>query len=440
MLKPSKYYIPVEIDDKIALFQTLTSSVVKIDRAMFSRIFEEGDLRTDPDAVAALESMGFLTQHEDEDFRLTALRRQYKSADTGVQSAIIAVTMECNARCYYCYENGATRAKMTLPTADAVVDFLDSRCKTRKLVIQWFGGEPLCAVDIIDHIATCLRDRGIQLSGLITTNGLLIEDDILEKASGLWGIKRFQIPVDALGADYDRIKNYKDIPAGESAFNRLTGNIHKVLQRGFHVNARINFDPGNIAPAIDVLHHLAREFSHYPNFFAYAAPLTGKNIPSIVDLDTKGRMHPYLQLLLEMRRLGFLTPTLLKEECYYGGDESLSGLSLASRPTGCYATLPNVFAIDQNGDLYKCHRLLGRGQNYTCGNVFSGVEYNKTLRFFCDDQPCYPECADCALMPICQGGCKVKQKWYGGHAGCLAIRDIVKDVIRCYVAELSARS
>ena len=67
-------------------------------------------------------------------------------------------------------------------------------------------------------------------------------------------------------------------------------------------------------------------------------------------------------------------------------------------------------------------------------------EYNKTLRFFCDDQPCYPECADCALMPICQGGCKVKQKWYGGHAGCLAIRDIVKDVIRCYVAELSARS
>lgn len=437
MLKPSKYYIPVEVDGKIALFQTLTSSVVKMDKKMYARIFEQGDLQTDNDAVLALESMGFLTSNADEDFMLTNLRRRFKYADTGVQSAIIAVTMECNARCYYCYENGAARSSMNVETADGIIEFLDKNCKSRELVIQWFGGEPLCAVDTIDYIARNLIQRGIKLSGLITTNGLLINESILEKAQKLWGVKRFQIPVDALHQEYDKIKNYKDVPDGESAFDILMNNIQKVLDYGFHVNARINFDPDNIAPTKEVLHYLASKFSQNAKFFAYVAPLTGKNITSVVDMGVKGKNHPYLELLLEMRELGFLCPTLLKEESYYGGDESLSGISLASRPTGCYATLPNVFAIDNNGDLYKCHRMLGRGKEYTCGNVFSGVEYNETLRFFCDDLYCYPECKDCKLMPICHGGCKVKCEWYGGHNGCLAIKDIIEDVVRCYVTEIS---
>lgn len=270
MLKPSKYYIPVEADGKIALFQTLTSSVVKMDKKMYARIFEQGDLQTDNDAVLALESMGFLTSNADEDFMLTNLRRRFKYADTGIQSAIIAVTMECNARCYYCYENGAARSSMNVETADGIIEFLDKNCKSRELVIQWFGGEPLCAVDTIDYIARNLIQRGIKLSGLITTNGLLINESILEKAQKLWGVKRFQIPVDALHQEYDKIKNYKDVPDGESAFDILMNNIQKVLDYGFHVNARINFDPDNIAPTKEVLHYLASKFSQNAKFFAYS--------------------------------------------------------------------------------------------------------------------------------------------------------------------------
>jgi len=39
-------------------------------------------------------------------------------------------------------------------------------------------------------------------------------------------------------------------------------------------------------------------------------------------------------------------------------------------------------------------------------------------------------------MPLCQGGCHIKKLLYGGQSGCLAVKDVVKDVIRVYAHEL----
>ena len=435
MLKPSKFIIPVELDGKIALFQTLTSSVVRMNNDFYNKFFVNRTYCGDEDELIALKRMGYFVDDDcDEVYKLSVIRKQHQYSKNGISNAVIAVTTDCNARCYYCYENGIERAPMSMDTAAGVVDFLDKNCKNRKLVIQWFGGEPLCADDVIDYISTELVKRGIELSGLITTNGYAITEEICRKAKDVWNVKRFQVPVDAIGEAYNRIKNYKDIQPDESPFHRLIDNIHMLLNFGFHVNVRTNFNPNDIEPSREVLRYLAKKFKGENRFFAYPAPITGANMQSVVDFKAEeGKLHPYLDLLLETRNLGFFCPTLLKEENYLEGDEALSGISLASRPTGCYATLPNVFAIDSKGDLYKCHRMLGRGKECTCGNVFDGVSYNKTLKEFCDDTPCYDECA---LMPICHGGCKVKKQWYGSVNGCMAIKGIVNELIRIYICEL----
>lgn len=438
MYKVSKYCIPVEDDNKIIVFNTLTSSVIKLNQQMYSLIFEKNIFPENDLELQTLVDMGFLVDAQlDENFRLETIRRSYQYSKDGITSAVIAVTTECNARCYYCYENGIARAPMSLKTADAIVDFLDKNCKTRKLVIQWFGGEPLCAVDIIDRISDGLSARNIQFSSVITTNGMGVDTAILKKAKEKWNIKRFQVPLDALGNEYNRIKNYIPEVKSTNPFSVIIEHIHMILDAGFHVNVRTNFNPDNIEPTKKVLKYLATEFNGEKRFFAYPEPITGVGMSSVVDTKFNSPIHPYLELLLEARKLGFLCPTLLQEDNYLEGDEALSGIKLTSRPTGCYATLLNVFAIDSEGYIYKCHRLLGHKDKYSCGDVYNGILYNEVLKGFCDDRPCYDECNECALLPLCHGGCKVKKELYGGHNACIAIKSIVNDVIRVYVKELS---
>lgn len=60
----------------------------------------------------------------------------------------------------------------------------------------------------------------------------------------------------------------------------------------------------------------------------------------------------------------------------------LVDLKLYPSPTNCYASCPSVFAIDSKGDLYKCHRVLGKGQKYSSGNVKTGIEKMKFISSF----------------------------------------------------------
>lgn len=261
MFKISKYCIPIENEGQMIVFNTMTSSVIKMDKEMFHRIFELNIMPDDKNTLQALEEMGYIVDSSlDENFRLMVSRRKYQFSNSGITSAVIAVTTECNARCYYCYENGIERAAMDVETADNIVDFLDKNSRTRKLVIQWFGGEPLCAVDTIDRIATGLKSRGIEFASLITTNGYCVNDEILKKARDAWNVKRFQIPIDALGEEYDKIKNYVESSSERKPFDIVIKNIHSILAVGFHVNVRTNFNPKNIETTRKVLNFLAEEF------------------------------------------------------------------------------------------------------------------------------------------------------------------------------------
>ena len=314
MFKVSKFNIKIEDGEKYLIFNTLTSSLIRVEKDTYHKIFEQF-IFDDKGIKKSLFDMGYIVDEDiDENYKLLVSKQRFKYAVKGITSAVIAVTTECNARCYYCYENGIKRVPMTMETADAIVDFLDKNSITRKLTVQWFGGEPLCAVDVIDRISNGLIHRGIEISSLITTNGYCINDEILDKAKNVWNLKRFQIPVDALNEDYDTIKNYIDVEIGGSAFEKVIKNIHKVLDAGFHVNVRTNFNPNDTHPTKEVLRFLAKEFKGESRFFAYPEPITGVSMPSVVDGDFAGKIHPYFDLLLEARELGFLCPTLLKEE------------------------------------------------------------------------------------------------------------------------------
>ena len=115
----------------------------------------------------------------------------------------------------------------------------------------------------------------------------------------------------------------------------------------------------------------------------------------------------------------------------------LTTLKLYPSPTNCYASCPSVFAIDSKGDLYKCHRVLGKGAEFSSGNVRTGIEKNTIFKFFCNTALVYDECKTCKLLPICQGGCKINAYIYGDEHACTPIKSILPELVEEYIHQLS---
>ena len=439
-MKISKYNIEQEIEnEQILIYNSLTTALVILEKAEFDSIFNKQNFAHEE--AGELLEMGFLVDDEfDELNYLRELRENVVRANTTIADVMLAPTMDCNARCYYCFEDNCHHDKMDKETADAVVRYLIQYWNGDLLNITWFGGEPLMAPDIIDYITEQLTERKIKLISKITTNGLLLTKEVALKALNRWHTTKIQISMDAYGEEYNRIKNYVDLSL-ENPFEVVIENLHHALVVGLKVKVRINFDPDKKEIAIDLMNRLQTRFGEYDNFSAYFAPIDAASniVRPIADEFTDRKTHPYMELINVSKDYGYFKGNNRGETENFIYDEKglLNSLKLYPSPTNCYASSPCVFAIDSRGDLYKCHRVLGKGDRYSSGNVKTGVIKNEIFQFFANTDYSLIECEDCKLLPICQGGCKINAYLYKDEHACVPTKAIIKDLILDYARELN---
>lgn len=440
-MKTSLFNISQPIENGVLLYNTFSTSLVELSDELYKAIFEENDYSF-PE-ISDLYSMGFLV--DDKYNELEAMEKirceVIKNSTSQIANIIIAPTLECNAHCFYCFENGYRKGKMSLETADALVEFLEKHWNGEKLGITWFGGEPLLASDIIDYISTKLTEKNIIYGCKITTNGSLLDGKLAQKAIELWHVEKVQITIDAVGDKYNRIKNYDK--QYQDAFSLVMQNMQNALSMGINLKVRINFDPSKQDEALETMNYLLRRFNNANHLKIYFAPIDAddeivKNISGNFD---EYNEHPYISLIKFGRKhhlyRGF--PDMEDDESTdheYDTCGLLKKLKIYPSPINCYATCPNVFSIGPNGDIYKCHRALGR-KEYASGNIKTGIEENDAYKFFCNTALTYSECAMCPILPICQGGCKINAQFYSGKEACAPSKAIIKDLILLYREDLS---
>ena len=127
-MKISQFIIATEQDDNpntYLLYNTHTTAFVAMEKEKYNKIFIEKNFKED--CVQQLHKMGFLV---DDDFdELAALEElRIKGMSDPVQNVTLLTTTECNARCYYCFENGIKQYPMTKKVAD-VARALDIPCE-----------------------------------------------------------------------------------------------------------------------------------------------------------------------------------------------------------------------------------------------------------------------------------------------------------------------
>jgi uncharacterized protein len=172
--------------------------------------------------------------------------------------------MECNLGCYYCYESRSPEALRATDT-DRIVAIARERLgrrSKRSLHVDWYGGEPLLNVELIEAASTALQgvcaEEGVSYHASVVSNGTLWPRDV----GGFVGrhkLRQVQITFDGLKANHDKRRHYRahHRPTRDaSSFDRAVRLVDRLLAHT-RVDLRFNADPDNVDdfPAFLALAH-----------------------------------------------------------------------------------------------------------------------------------------------------------------------------------------
>lgn len=423
----SKYISLVEIDNNnILLYSTFNTSLIVLPKQIYESIFVQQCYEND-EYVSQLKSLGFLVEDDTAQLKqIESIRKQNLSS--GEQVVNIFSTNNCNARCYYCFENGIDMVDMSEQTADATVEFIKEYYPQKKLKIIWFGGEPLYNFSTIIRITKALKEAGYLLSCHVTTNGSLVSQEIIDFLSLNYDRVSFQVTIDELGNDYGKIKRYIDCDV-QTAFERTINACHLLIRNSIILSIRVNYLDKQIEAAKKVFMSLYDTFSYADKekFLIYLAPLTL--------LESCQGCPDSSNHLLELLRFHYekgVYKNIRSNKC----DDLLSLFNLMPKGGACRAANKMHITITAEGKIFPCNRY-AKYNNYSIGDVLTGINKNNSFyKFFYNWQVVEEKCKTCSILPICQGGCKALKTLYKKKDFVCQRKDIQSDLLRMFYTKL----
>lgn len=306
----------------------------------------------------------------------------------GITSYVILPTTTCNARCFYCFEQGIRYQKMTPETVEDTISFIlrHKPKDDKKIHIHWFGGEPMCAADNIDRICAGLTEAGVEYWSEMTSNGSLFTEESAKRAAEIWKVETIQITLDGLAEEYEKRKRYTS--AVKNPFQTVIRSIHLILAAGIKVKVRLNVDENNLGEIYRVVDFLNGEFTE----------------------EEKKKLHVYAHSLFsqpgEMVCSEDTGPDALEEHVLEINDYILRqklhfkelGSLFALRSHFCMVTAPECsVVIDAAGRLFACEAM---PENMCYGDVKRDIDPEawNGVASPCDVRA---ECEHCAFLPQC---------------------------------------
>ena len=353
------------------------------------------------DQIEALREAGQLFAPDTFASRAGAL----KEKTAGVVKALcLHVAHTCNLNCSYCFASQGNyhgdRAVMSLEVGKRALDFLIENSGTRRnLEVDFFGGEPLMNFDVVKELVAYARERekecGKNFRFTLTTNGLLINDDVIDFANR--ECSNVVLSLDGRKEVHDR---YRVDYAGNGSWERIVPKFQKLVaaREGKNYYMRGTFTHANpdFLEDIKVMLDLGfNELSMEPVVCAPDDPsaLTEEDLPIVLE-----QYEKLAELMLERHREG-------KPFTFYHYMIDLKGgPCIYKRISGC-GSGTEYMAVTPWGDLYPCHQFVGE-EEFKLGNVFDGVSNTAVQEDFAScNVYARPECADCWAKLYCSGGC-----------------------------------
>jgi len=375
----NRFIVRAETPEGYLLYNTTTGSIVHIK--------DEKDLKESFDQL--VEMYDYVPIDFDEISWVEQLRKEnlLNVSDKQIYGYTILSTMDCNARCFYCYEKGQTHISMSEKTARDVANFIINNSHGQHQDLRWFGGEPLMNPKVIDIICNTLQSQGVIFQSGMISNGLLFNDGIISKAKTLWNLKRVQITLDGTKDVYLKAKSYVR-PTGEE-FDMVINNIDRLINSKIRVTIRLNQDLYNTENLLELLNYLSKRFSKNNGLSVYNSLL-------FYDSEREGNG------LANARTEAFLK---LQNSIIESGLFRINPLKNRLRISHCMADNNSSLLISPNGKIGKCEHYPNQ---FLVGSIYNSEvdveilakwkeKFKSTTK--CNNCPLYPQCVRLKMCP-----------------------------------------
>ena len=338
----------------------------------------------------------------------------FKNRETVVKALCLHIAHDCNLACKYCFaeegEYHGRRAIMSYEVGKKALDFLVANSGNRtNLEVDFFGGEPLMNWEVVKQLVAYGRsleeEHHKKFRFTITTNGVLLNDEILEFVNKEMG--NVVLSIDGRKEVHDRMRPHR---GGQGSYDEIVPKFKKVAESRGQMNyyVRGTYTHYNTDFAKDVLHLADLGFKQI-SVEPVVAPETEDY--AIREEDLPQLLAQYDELAEELIRRrkegrGF--------NFFHFMIDLEGGPCVTKRLSGC-GSGTEYLAVTPWGDLYPCHQFVGN-EDFLMGNVDEGVlrtdirDEFKQCNVYAKEK-----CKDCFAKFYCSGGCAANSYNFTGN-------------------------
>ena len=338
---------------------------------------------------------------------------EFKNRETVVKALCLHIAHDCNLACKYCFaeegEYHGRKALMSFEVGKKALDFLVASSGNRvNLEVDFFGGEPLLNWQVVKDLVAYGRSleepHHKKFRFTLTTNGVLLNDEILEFANK--EMANIVLSIDGRQKIHDLMRPHR---GGQGSYDEVVPKYKKVAESRKQMNyyVRGTFTRNNLDFAEDVKHLADEGFEQISVEPVVAADteeyaLREEDLPVILSEYDKLALE-YIRRKKEGKGFNFFHFMIDLE----------GGPCVAKRLSGC-GSGTEYLAVTPWGDLYPCHQFVGQEQ-FLMGNVDTGIvrtdirDTFKTCNVYAKEK-----CRSCFAKFYCSGGCAANACHFSG--------------------------
>ncbi len=413
------------------LFNTLSGSTFFVDEAV-ARAIEARDLSAlDETATEYLTRAEVIIDDDTDEDEIFSYNRNSVRFGNDFFSTTVFLTMACNLRCVYCFqEHDNAASHMDMKLADSYISFvknstLERGCKN--VGVTLFGGEPLLNIKVGFHILEELqkfcKEKELGFDASIITNGTLMTEGLVRRLAAL-GCRSVQVTLDGVRDVHD---SRRITSGGGGSFDETIAAIRLLSgHREVDTVIRINVDKTNLDSTYSLLDYIGKN----------GLDLTRCYVDfGIVKGDTKACANYAGKCLVE----GEIGASLYSLWKYAESQGFRYDIAPSRRFIYCGLYRDNNYTIMPNGDVYKCWEHAGEPV-HRVGRIDSfGRFTDRTPAFYkwmTSDPLKNEDCGSCPYLPSCGGGCGVISYNETGTycaKGCYGERERIERYIMMFV-------
>lgn len=331
-----------------------------------------------PELYDFLENKKFIVPENFDEIKNAITRIQNNLRSPDYFELFINPTLDCNLRCWYCYESLQKNSCVNEVTLHSIMRLIKHKVESPELTeitISFFGGEPLLRFNkvvwpIIEFTKAICAKNNKRCYFVFTTNGVLLTRKVVDQLYNAGLSCVFQVPFDGNEESHNKVKKYAN---GKGVFDKTLHNVMYALSRGFKFTIRCNYTSENLHSfneLISIFNEYASECVRYGLLtFSYHKVWQADHT---VEMDNLVNEYENKTVLL---------------------DKSLDI---------CYADRENSVVVNYNGDVYNCTARDFKpedreGYLSEDGEIIYNTRHEKRMEARFSNK----NCQNCMIFPMC---------------------------------------